>query len=372
MRPQPGLRGGPLDAIETPALIVDLDALERNIARMAAFGRQSGMRIRPHAKTHRCPAIAAKQVAAGAVGMCAQTVGEAEALVEGGIADVLVTNEVLAPGKLARLARLADRAKLALICDSAEGVAAASRAATEHGVELGALVEIDVGMGRCGVLPGAPARELAQQIADAPKLAFRGLQAYHGRAQHLPRYAARQDAIREAAQAVRETLGALDQAGLSAEIVGGAGTGTFRLEAVAGLWTELQPGSYVFMDREYAEIEGSSGQPEPDFEHSLFVLAGVISRSETRAVADAGLKSLSGEKGLPLLKDVASAEVIGISDEHSVIAPALGWAQLRLGDRVRLIPGHCDPTVNLHDWILGVRGDHVEEIWPVAARGASG
>jgi 3-hydroxy-D-aspartate aldolase len=371
MQPEPGLRGASLDAIETPALIVDLDALERNIARMAAFGRQSRMRIRPHAKTHRCPAIAVKQVAAGAVGMCAQTVGEAEALVEGGIADVLVTNQVLAPGKLARLARLAERAKVALICDSTEGVAAASRAAAEHGVELGALVEIDVGMGRCGVLPGAPARELAQRIADAPNLAFRGLQAYHGRAQHLPRHADRQGAIREAAEAVGETLGALDRAGLSAEIVGGAGTGTFRLEAAAGLWTELQPGSYVFMDREYAEIEGAAGQPEPDFEHSLFVLAGVISRSETRAVADAGLKSLSGEKGPPLLQDLAGAAVIGLSDEHSVIAPAPGSAQLRLGERVRLIPGHCDPTVNLHDWILGIRGERVEEIWPVAARGAS-
>jgi 3-hydroxy-D-aspartate aldolase len=372
MQPQPGLRGASLEAIETPALIVELDALERNIARMAAFGQQSGMRIRPHAKTHRCPAIAAKQVAAGAVGICAQTVGEAEVLVEAGITDVLVTNEVLARGKLVRLARLAGQARVALICDSGEGVAAASRAAAEHGVELGALVEIDVGMGRCGVLPGVPARELAQRIANAPNLAFRGLQAYHGRAQHLPRHADRQGAIQEAAEAVRETLGALDQAGLSAEIVGGAGTGTFRLEAAAGLWTELQPGSYVFMDREYAEIEGAVGQPEPEFEHSLFVLAGVISRSETRAVADAGLKSLSGEKGLPLLRDVAGAEVIGLSDEHSVIVPAPGSPQLRLGDRVQLIPGHCDPTVNLHDWILGIRGGRVEEIWPVAARGASG
>jgi D-serine deaminase-like pyridoxal phosphate-dependent protein len=341
---------------------------------MAAFGRQSGLRIRPHAKTHRCPAIAVKQVAAGAVGMCAQTVGEAEALVEAGIADVLVTNQVLAPGKLARLARLAERARVALICDSAEGVTAASRAASEHGVEVGALVEVDVGMGRCGVAPGAPARDLARRIADAPNLGFRGLQAYHGRAQHLPRQADRRAAIQEAAEAVRETLGALDQAGFSAEIVGGAGTGTFRLEATAGLWTELQPGSYVFMDREYAEIGGESGQPEPEFEfeHSLFVLAAVISRSETRAVADAGLKSLSGEKGLPILHDLVGAEVIGLSDEHSVIAMGPGGAQLRLGDRLRLIPGHCDPTVNLHDWILGIRAGRVEEIWPVSARGASG
>jgi D-serine deaminase-like pyridoxal phosphate-dependent protein len=372
MQPQPGLRGAALDRIETPALIVDLDALERNIARMAAFGRQSGLRIRPHAKTHRCPPIAVKQVAAGAVGMCAQTVGEAEALVEAGIADVLVTNQVLAPGKLARFARLAERARVALICDSAEGVTAASRAASEHGVEVGALVEVDVGMGRCGVAPGAPARDLARRIADAPNLGFRGLQAYHGRAQHLPRHADRRAAIQEAAEAVRETLGALDQAGLSAAIVGGAGTGTFRLEAAAGLWTELQPGSYVFMDREYAEIEGASGQSEPDFEHSLFVLATVISRSETRAVADAGLKSLSGEKGLPLLHDLAGAEVVGISDEHSVITLASRDPRLQLGDRLRLIPGHCDPSVNLHDWIVAVRSDRVEEIWPVAARGASG
>jgi 3-hydroxy-D-aspartate aldolase len=371
MQAEPAFIGAALDAIETPALIVDLDALERNIARIAAFARESGLRIRPHAKSHRCPAIAAKQVAAGAVGLCAQTVGEAEALVESGIADVLVTNQVLSPGKLARLAALAERAKVALICDSAEGVAAASRAATQRGVELGALVEIDVGMGRCGVAPGAAARDLASRIADAPHLSFRGLQAYHGRAQHLPRQADREAAIAVAAAAVRATLAALDGAGLSCEIVGGAGTGTFRLEAAAGIWTELQPGSYVFMDREYAEIEGASGRPEPEFEHALFVLAGVISRSETRAVADAGLKSMSAEKGLPLLHGVADAEVVGISDEHSVVALASGDTRLSLGDKVRLIPGHCDPTVNLHDWIVGVRAGRVEEIWPVAARGAS-
>jgi 3-hydroxy-D-aspartate aldolase len=371
MQSEPASVGAALDTIETPALVVDLDALERNVARMAAFGRESGLRIRPHAKTHRCPAIAAKQVAAGAVGLCAQTVGEAEALVEGGITDVLVTNQVLAPGKLARLAVLAEAATVALICDSVEGVAAASRAATEQGVELGALVEIDVGMGRCGVAPGAATRDLAGRIADAPHLVFRGLQAYHGRAQHLPRQADREAAIRNAADAVRETLAALDGAGLPPEIVGGAGTGTFRLEAAAGLWTELQPGSYVFMDREYAEIEGASGRPEPEFEHALFVLAGVISRSERRAVADAGLKSFSAEKGLPLLHGVPGAEVVGVSDEHSVIALAPGDARLRLGERVRLIPGHCDPSVNLHDWIVGVRGGRVEEIWAVTARGAS-
>jgi 3-hydroxy-D-aspartate aldolase len=372
MHAPPARIGDAIDEIDTPALIVDLDAFEANIARMAAFGRAAGIGLRPHAKTHRCPAVGLRQIAAGAVGLCVQTIGEAEAMVAGGIRDVMVTNQIVSPSKLARLAALADGARVSLLADSPEGVDLASRAAMERGIELGCLVEIEVGMGRCGIAPGSPAAELGRRIADAAGLRFLGLQAYNGRSQHLLKHADRKAAVDRAADAVRETLAALAGQGLKAEIVAGAGTGTFRLEAAAGLWTELQVGSYVFMDREYASLEAESGRVEPEFAQSLFILATVVSRAAPdRAVANAGLKVMSAEQGKPGLAGVSDAEVVGISDEHSVIRLGEGAPRLPLGGAVRLVPSHCDPTVNLHDWIVAVRGERVEDIWPVLARGAS-
>jgi len=368
----PAQVGAPLDDIDTPALIVDLDALERNIRKMADFAHAAGVRLRPHAKTHKCPAIALRQIAAGAVGQCCQKVGEAEALVRGGVRDVLVSNQVVGMPKLRRLASLATEATVGLCFDASEQVDVASRAAREFGVTIGALVEVDVGMQRCGVAPGRAAADLARRIADAPGLAFRGLQAYHGTAQHLPGVDARERAIAAAAAAVRETLAALDAAGLRCEIVSGAGTGTFRLEGESGVWNELQAGSYVFMDTDYARIGGREGGLYREFEHSLFVLATVMSVPVPgRAIVDAGLKSYSGEKGPPWVHDRDDVEVVGVSDEHGKLALGARAARLELGDKVKLIPGHCDPTVNLHDWYVAVRGERVEALWPITARGAS-
>src|SRR3984893_2294622 len=191
----PAAIGAAVADIETPALVIDLDAFDRNVAKMAGFAKAAGVRVRPHAKTHKSPAIALRQIAHGAVGQCVQKVGEAEALVRGGISDVLVSNQVIGERKLRRLAALARDATIALCFDSPEQVDAASRVARDFGVELGALVEIEVGMERCGVAPGRPAAALARRIADAPNLKFRGLQAYHGRAQHLPSYQGRVQAI---------------------------------------------------------------------------------------------------------------------------------------------------------------------------------
>ena len=368
----PAQVGAPIDEIDTPALIVDLDALEHNIDSMAAFARHAGVRLRPHAKTHKCPTIALRQIAAGAVGQCCQKVGEAEALVRGGVRDVLVSNEVVGMPKLRRLAALAAQASIGVCFDAAEQVEAASRAATELGVTLGGLVEIEVGMQRCGVAPGAAASELALRIAAAPGLAFRGIQAYHGSAQHLHGVEARARAIAGAAEAVRETLAAIARAGLPCEIVAGAGTGTFRIEGESGLWNELQAGSYVFMDTEYARIGGSTGDRYTEFQHSLFVLATVMSvPARERAIVDAGLKSYSTEKGLPWIHGRVDVEVTGASDEHGNLRVAPRAAPLHLGEKVLLIPGHCDPTVNLHDWYVAVRGGRVEALWPITARGAS-
>jgi 3-hydroxy-D-aspartate aldolase len=368
----PAQVGAPLDEVDTPALIVDLDAFEHNVRTMAAFAQSAGVRLRPHAKTHKCPTIALRQIGAGAVGQCCQKVGEAEALVRGGVRDVLVSNEVVGMAKLRRLAALGAEATIGLCFDALDQVEAASRAATEFGVTIGGLVEIEVGMQRCGVAPGKPAGDLARSIADAPGLEFRGIQAYHGSAQHLAGVAARECAIASAAEAVRESLAAISRAGLECAIVAGAGTGTFRIEGESGLWNELQAGSYVFMDTDYARIGGRDGGLYTEFQHSLFVLSTVMSvPTRERAIVDAGLKSYSMEKGLPWVRGRDDVEAIGASDEHGKLKLGPRAAPLRLGDKVLLIPGHCDPTVNLHDWYVAVRQGRVEALWPITARGAS-
>lgn len=368
----PARIGDAIEEIDTPALIIDLDAFERNLRKMADFARKAGVRLRPHAKTHKSPAIALKQIAHGAVGQCCQKVGEAEVLVRGGVRDVLVSNELISESKMRRLAALAGDATIGLCFDAPEQVVLASRVARDFGVRIDGLVEIDVGMRRCGVEPGAAAANLAKRIADSPSLRFRGLQAYHGTAQHLPTHGDREQAIDGAARAVRVTLEALQKAGIPCNTVTGAGTGTYSIEGGNGLWTELQAGSYIFMDTEYARIGGRSGGRFTDFEHSLFVLATVMSApTDDRAVVDAGLKSYSMEKGAPWIHGRSDIEITGVSDEHGKIEPKPDGRLPKLGEMLMLIPGHCDPTVNLHDWYVGVRRGRVEALWPITARGAS-
>ena len=364
--------GMPVDEIDTPALVVDLDAFERNLAKMARLASAAGVRLRPHAKTHKCPAVALRQIAHGAVGQCVQKVGEAEVLVRGGVRDVLVSNEVFGAQKFRRLAALGREATVAVCFDHPDQIVQASRAAQDFGVSIGGLVEIEVGMQRCGVAPGAPAVEIARRIADAPGLVFKGIQAYHGTAQHMPTHRERVDAIGKATDAVRATRDALAAAGLACDIIGGAGTGTFRQEAGSGVWNELQVGSYAFMDTDYAVIGDEHGANRyTEFEHSLFVLATVMSApAADRVIVDAGLKSYSMEKGPPWVHARAGLEPYGVSDEHARVRVTAGPPP-RLGEKLMLIPGHCDPTINLHDWYVGIRNGRVEALWPIAARGAS-
>jgi len=363
--------GDPITEIDTPALILDLDAFERNLAKMAAFAQAAGIGLRPHAKTHRCPTVALKQAEHGAVGQCCQKVGEAEVLVSAGIKDVQVTNQVVDLRKLRRLAALAKDAKVSLCFDDPEQVKLAAQAAGELGVQLGGFVEIDLGMWRCGVAPGDAAADLAEMIAAAPGLTFTGLQAYQGRAQHLKGYAERESAIDRAAQSVQLTINAIEARGLKCRTIGGGGTGTYAFESRSKLWTELQCGSYIFMDGEYAAIDGRDGGSYAEFEQSLFVLASVMSvAGQGRAIVDAGLKSYSLEKGLPTIHGQVGAKAVAVSDEHGTLALGPG-VHLPLGTRLKLVPSHCDPTVNLHDAYVCVRNDRVEAIWPIAARGAS-
>ncbi len=381
--PPPAQIGMAAEDVDTPALLVELDALERNLRRMAEAVAGSRVRLRPHAKTHKSPAIALKQIALGAVGVCCQKVSEAEAMVAGGVPDVYVSNEVVGRTKWERLAALATQAKVATCVDDPFQVNGLSEAAARFGVELDVLVEIDVGGHRCGVQPGEPAMELARRVAAAPGLHFAGLQAYHGSAQHLRPEAERREAIQAAVAKVRESLEALRRGGINCETVTGAGTGTFDFERDSGVYHELQVGSYVFMDADYARNLDGGGAPVSRFEHSLFVLATVMSTAMSRpqaqvAVVDAGLKALAVDSGMPTLAELPGVTYTRASDEHGVleiaesreIEESVEAASLNVGGKVRLIPGHCDPTVNLHDWYVGIRNGRVETLWPVAARGA--
>ena len=258
-----------------------------------------------------------------------------------------------------------------MLVDDASQVAELSAAATAAGATLDALVEVDVGAHRCGVSPGEPAARLATAIAAAPGLALRGVHAYHGAAQHLRTPAARRDAIAGAVASAAASKAAIEAAGLRCAVITGAGTGTWQEERDSGVYTELQPGSYVFMDADYGRNALAADQHH--FEQSLFVLATVMSVAvPSQVVVDAGLKSLAFDSGPPLVHGAAGLDFVNASDEHGVVGVAGAASAPKLGERLWLVPGHCDPTVNLHDWIVGVRGEIVERVWAVAARGALG
>jgi len=364
----PATVGAALDEVDTPALVIELDAFERNLRRLSQAVEGRGVRVRAHAKTHKCAEIARRQIAAGAVGVCCQKVSEAEAMVDGGVADVLVSNEIVGARKLERLAALARRARIGVCADDAANVGELSQAAQRAGATLDVYVEVDVGAHRCGVAPGEPALALASEIAARPGLRFAGLQAYHGAAQHLRTMAERRAAIARAARAAKQTRRLIESEGLACPTVTGAGSGSFAFEIESGVFDEIQPGSYVFMDADYAKNEWAA--PLPSFEHALFVLATVMSRpAPDRAVLDAGLKALSVDSGMPLVWERPGLRYARASDEHGVIEIAAGPPPA-LGERLLLVPGHCDPTVNLYDWYVCVRDGRVEALWPVSARGA--
>ena len=365
MQPPPAAPGMAEHDVDTPALLVDLDALEFNLDRMAALLDGTGVRLRAHAKTHKSPLIAHMQAARGAIGQCVQKVAEAEIMAWGGVQDILVSNEVVRPAKLARLMALSGVAHVAVCADCDAGVDRIADAAASAGVRQDVLVEIDTGHGRCGVAPGPDAVALAQRIAASPHLRFAGLQAYHGTAQHMRTLDERTVAIVAGAEATRRTVEQLRQRGLACDIVGGGGTGSFELEAASGVFTEIQAGSYAFMDADYGRNHGGASA---GFRQSLFVLTTVMSTRPGRAVVDAGHKAVAIDSGYPLVWQKPGLAYTGASDEHGVLT----GDGLALGEPVRLVPGHCDPTVDRHDWYVGIRAGRVVRVWPVAARGAMG
>ncbi len=358
--------------IQTPCLILDLDALERNIKKMGDYAKAHGMRHRVHGKMHKSVDVAKLQEQlGGAVGVCCQKVSEAEVFARGGIKDILVSNQVRDPAKIDRLARLTKLGARTIVCvDDVDNVADLSAAAAKHGTELEVFVEIDCGAGRCGVTTTPAVIEIAKAVEAAPNLKFTGIQAYQGAMQHLDTYEARKEKLDTAIAMVKDAVDGLKAEGIDCELVSGGGTGSYYFESNSGVYNELQCGSYAFMDADYGRILDKDGQriDQGEWENALFILTSVMSHAKAdKAICDAGLKAQSVDSGLPFIFGRDDVEYLKCSDEHGVIGDPDGV--LKVNDKLRLVPGHCDPTCNVHDWYVGVRGGKVEALWPVSARG---
>ncbi|PLC55645.1 alanine racemase [Pollutimonas nitritireducens] len=361
--------GDPLAAVDTPSLILDLDAFEDNLRTMQVLAERHGVALRPHAKAHKCPEIAIRQVALGASGICCQKVSEAVPFVAAGVRDILISNEVIGVPKLALLARLARQAHMSVCVDNVRAVEALSSMMVEYEASVRVLVEIDVGQKRCGVQTPDEAISLARLVQKLPNITFVGLQAYHGGVQHKRSLDQRQKAAEKTVRAIRGYLDAFARAGIECPIVSGGGTGTAAFDVASQVYTEIQAGSYAFMDTDYAGIDWGNAL---SFRHSLFLLGTVMSTpTPDRAVVDLGLKSTSAESGAPQVADRHDLRCVAVHDEHCILLADNRRSRPEVGMQLRLIPGHCDPTFNLHDCIVAVRGQHVEALWPISARGLS-
>ncbi len=386
LKPSPlhleSLLGKSADAIDTPALVLDLDAMERNLLRMAEFARDQKIRLRPHAKMHKSAQLARLQMAQGAVGVCVQKTEEAEILARAGVTDIYISNQVVAPAKLVRVVALSERMTraggcLSIAVDSNAGVDNLSKALDRPGNPIKVFVELDVGHGRCGVAPGDATLALVKRVLQCKRMNFAGLQAYHGRVQHARSTTERRQIIGGVLQTIGKTIDSLRTHGIDVPLVSGAGTGCFGYESASGVYGELQVGSYLFMDADYARNEAD---PDfPTFEHALFVKTQIMSLGARHAVCDAGHKSHAIDSGMPTVYGRPELEYKVGGDEHGIIVCRSEQHRLpAMSEELWLVPGHCDPTVNLHDHMVGVRGARpgnpssglVERIIAVDARGA--
>lgn len=364
----PAAVGMSIEQVSTPALIIDMNKFERNVSHMAAYCERQSVRLRAHAKTHKSADIARRQMLAGACGVCCQKVSEAEALASGGVTDILISNQVCDPIKIDRLANLARKVTVGVCVDDMSNVTALSKAAQQHGSTIQCLVEVNIGADRCGVPPGGAVNDLAKAIDSASGLVFQGLQAYQGSAQHIVDFEERKTKMNQVVAVVKQLVESLQADGLQCLTVAGAGTGTFPFEGASGVYNELQAGSYIFLDADYNRVQDYTGEGISAFENSLFVLTSVMSVAiPDIAICDAGLKAQSVDSGMPVIAQRDDVKYLKCSDEHGVISDP--GNVLSINDRLKLIPGHCDPTCNLHDWYVCVRDDVVESIWPVTARG---
>ncbi|MBY0496894.1 MAG: DSD1 family PLP-dependent enzyme [Cyanobacteria bacterium] len=357
--------------IPTPALVLDLDAFADNVTTMAGFVRSHGKAFRPHGKTHKCPEVARALVRAGAIGCCAARLSEAEVFAKAGIPGLLITTAVIGQAKISRAVALADSAPDTIfVVDDRQNVRDINDAAGKRSEPI--KLAVDLFFGRTGIAPGQPAVELAQLIDSLPNVTFAGLQSYDGAAAHTTPFDARSTRTRTTMGKAVETKAMLERSGIACPLVTGGSTGTYRFDAENPGMTELQPGSFVFMDMEYGTIGGPNGSDYRDFKNALTVVTTVVSRSPGIAIVDGGYKAFSTDR--PFTPGAVGIEGVVYNwagDEHGRLDVTNASRELRVGDRIEFIPPHVDPTVNLYDSIYALRGDRVEAVWPIAARGKS-
>jgi len=368
--PAPGTR---IWELPTPALLVDQDAMESNLEKMAAFYRTKKARLRPHGKTHKCPPLARLQLDRGAVGICAAKVSEAESFVEAGIADVLITSPVVTRDKYERVTALARKSPgVSIVVDQAQGARDLNDAAAAAGVRLSVLVDLNVGSDRTGIAPAAPALELARVIRKCPSLRFAGLQAFAGHVLHQRGFEYRKQASLQSLAGAVETRRLLEQDGFEVQALSVGGTGTYNVDCDVEGVTDVQVGSYLFMDVNYRNVGGAGGAVFDDFKPSLLVLATAVSQPVRGLITiDAGYKAFATDHEPPELLDATGVSYRWAGDEQGILELRAPSRPIKLGDKLLLIASHCDPTVNLYDRFHAFRGERVEEVWPIAARGRS-
>lgn len=366
------ISGVTLNDLPTPSLIIDLDRLEGNIAKMAKHAKAAPINLRPHGKTHKCPEIARRQIKAGALGLCSATISEAERMADAGVPGILITSESVGLNKISRLVRMtAKHSDTMAVVDNPRNVERLSEAAVAAKVDLNIMIDIDPVGRRTGVQPGEPAMKLAQQVDKLPRLKLRGIHCYSGRSSHVNGFPERKEHSETVMAPPLETFEKMKRNGLPVEIMSGTSTGTYNIDSGLKGMTEMQVGSYVFMDVDYRRIGGKSSAVYNDFQPSLTVLATVISKNyDDRATLDAGLKAFATDRKFgPEILGITGVEYRFGGDEHGILTISEPTRPVKLGDKFRLIVPHCDPNVNLYDRAYCVRGDNVVEVWAIGARG---
>lgn len=356
--------GTPIHELNTPVLLVDLDIFEANVATMLAYCRSHGTFWRPHSKSHKCPGIARLQLQAGACGITCAKLSEAELMVANGIGPILIANQVVTPPKLARLARLQSQQEVMVAMDNTETAAIAGQAATDHGVKIPVVVEVDIGMNRVGVAPGQPALAVARCVAETPGLALRGVMGYEGHVLAVEPQAEKIRVCHQALDLLLEVKALLEQDGMPVPVVSAGGTGCYEITAAYPGITEVQAGGGIFMDAMYRHKFHVDS-----LNYALTCLATVTSRSTSHVVVDAGFKTMSSFHQAPFPLERDDLELRNLSAEHGIFDLKSGAAGPRVGEQIRFVVGYSDSTTVLHDRLLGIRADRVERIWQIEGRG---
>jgi D-serine deaminase-like pyridoxal phosphate-dependent protein len=355
--------------INTPALLIDLEKMGYNLNKMADFFKHKDADIRPHIKTHKSTVLACKQIKAGAIGITCQKLAEAEVIAAAGIDDILITNQIVGSNKIKRLVNLSKKTNVKVLVDNVSNIEAISEAAIREDIKVGVLVEVNIGQNRCGVVPGEETLHLAREIVKNRGLDFMGLMGYEGHAVFIESFEDRKSETLKALNLLIKSKELVEQNGLKCKIISAGGTGTYAITGSYPGITEIAAGSYLTMDGQYGAIEGIGDT----FKKSLTLMTTVISRPvEDRAVIDAGIKTISEDAGLPSVEDGAGITLFQLDEENGHLRLENSGRNLKVGDKIELVPSHGCTTINLHDVFYGIRNGIVEAVIPIEARGKFG